>query len=107
MNPVRIPQQAVLECPHCPNEIESYLHHGKVTVYARHEDAPLVTITEVSNGVAHTKELDSRCSGNPSFRRDGVAICFECEFCGRTSELTIAQHKGQSLLAWRGTEWTF
>ena len=102
MNNIQIKDDDVLACPHCPNEIESYLHHGRVTVYARREDEPLVTITEVNNGVAHTKELDSRRSGNPSFRRDGVAICFECEFCGRTSELTIAQHKGQSLLAWRG-----
>ena len=27
----------------------------RVTVYARHEDEPLVTITEVNNGVAHTR----------------------------------------------------
>jgi hypothetical protein len=104
MNNIRIKDDDVLECPHCPNAIESYLHHGKVTVYARHEDAPRVTKIEVNNGVAHTNETDDNGSGNPSFRRDGVAICFECELCGRTSELTIAQHKGQSLLAWRGGE---
>ena len=54
--------------------------------------------------MALTSEIDNKGSGNPSWRRHGLAICFECEFCGRTSELTIAQHKGQSLLAWRGTE---
>ena len=103
MNNIRIKDDDVLECPHCPNAIESYLHHGKVTVYDRHEDESRIKKTEVSNGVAHTKEVDNSCSGNPSSRRHGLAICFECELCGRTSELTIAQHKGQSLLAWRGT----
>ena len=53
------------------------------------------------------KEIDSKRSGNPSLRRHGLAICFECEFCGRTIELTIAQHKGQSLLAWRGANGHF
>ena len=104
MNSIRIKDDDVLECPYCPDKAESYLHHGRVMVYERHEDEPKVKKTEVSKGTAFTSEIDNNGSGNPSFRRNGLAICFECEFCGRTSELTIAQHKGQCLLAWRGTE---
>jgi hypothetical protein len=102
---VRI-EDNVLECPLCPGTY-GYLHHGAVTIYHRHEDEPLVTKIEVSKGEALTSKVDNSYSGNPSLRRHGLAICFECEHCGQTSELTIAQHKGGSLIAWRGTERTF
>ena len=48
MHQLQIPPQSVLECPHCPGEIESYLHHGDVTIYSRGEDAPQVHKIEVS-----------------------------------------------------------
>jgi hypothetical protein len=40
-------------------------------------------------------------SWNPSWRRDGIAIEFCCEGCGSIGELTIAQHKGVTLVGWR------
>jgi hypothetical protein len=48
----------------------------------------------------------SEGSGNPSSRRQGLAIRFFCEGCGGADsddiiELTVAQHKGSTELAWR------
>ena len=43
-------------------------------------------------------------SGNPSDRRDALAVRFWCEGCAAEPVLTIAQHKGQSLLHWADGE---
>jgi hypothetical protein len=80
---------------------ETYLHHGVVTVYNRRENADSVALTQVSSGQGTIEIVPSAWSGNPSARRDGVVIRFVCENCDETSELTIAQHKGQTLLGWR------
>jgi hypothetical protein len=36
--------------------------------------------------------------GNPSRRRDGLAIYLTCEGCDAVSVLTLVQHKGISML---------
>jgi hypothetical protein len=87
----------VLTCPYCGN---SYLHHGKVVIYERQEDAPRVLRTEVGDRGAKL-EWVANDNRNPSARRHGLYIEFYCENCGRRSELTIAQHKGETLLGWR------
>jgi hypothetical protein len=87
-----------LTCPQCRGDS---LHHGQVTVYDRREDAPRITKIEVQDRTANITAIGNKDSGNPSERRDGVAIRFWCESCDTTSELTIAQHKGASLLGWR------
>jgi hypothetical protein len=89
-----------LICPHC-GEKYSYLHHDQVTVYSRGEDDPKVTKTVVRDHVAEISTVDNDTSGNPSDRRDGVAIRFWCELCHTISELTFAQHKGVTLVGWR------
>jgi hypothetical protein len=89
-----------LICPHC-RERYSYLHHDQVTVYSRGEDDPKVTKTVVRGSLAEVKTVDNSGSGNPSSRRDGVAIRFWCEMCHTISELTFAQHKGNTLVEWR------
>ena len=88
----------VLTCPHCRGD---YLHHGQVTVYDRSEDAPRLTKIEVRDRTANITNVDNKNSGNPSDRRDGVAVRFWCDHCDNVSELTIAQHKGASLMGWR------
>jgi hypothetical protein len=87
-----------LTCPRCGGW---YLHHNQVTVYDRHEDAPRVTKIEVRDGSALVTRADSGTSGNPSDRRDGMAIEFRCEDCEATSKFLVAQHKGQSFVGWR------
>ena len=43
-------------------------------------------------------------SGNPSDRRHGLAVAFTCEACPFQGELTVAQHKGATLVGWRVPE---
>jgi hypothetical protein len=89
-----------LNCPDCGF---NYLHHDRVTIYDRGEDAERTIRTEVNRGHAVTALLPSAMAENPSSRRDGLSIRFWCEGCPATPELTIAQHKGQTFLAWRST----
>ena len=86
----------VLRCPNC-RDSESYLHHEYVKVFER----------ACEDGATIETHVYKTCTGqsvshrNPSRRRDGVAIGFYCEMCPARLELTIAQHKGQTLLEWR------
>jgi hypothetical protein len=95
-----------LRCPRCDSD---YLHHGRITVFDRAEDDNTVAVTTIADGLTATHLLADVDSGNPSARRDGVAIAFDCESCGDAIELTFAQHKGCTYLAWRfapsGTAW--
>lgn len=97
----------VLCCPRCGFQ---HLQHGVVTVYDRHEDAEHTT--KITNRCSDTgfKEPHSRTvietersseSRNPSSRRHGLAISFFCERCHGTSELTVAQDRGCTILAWK------
>lgn len=89
---------ADLLCPRCGS---ANLHHTGVTVYDRGEDRATVVETTVSGGKI---KLDPVAHGamNPSGRRDGLAIRFDCEGCGEEPiELTIAQHKGSTEIGWR------
>ena len=91
-----------LRCPRCGGQ---YLHHLGVTVFDRAEDAPALVRTTVASGTTKTDAVPNAGSGNPSSRRDGLAILFSCESCGGTLadpiELVIAQHKGTTEIGWR------
>jgi hypothetical protein len=88
----------VLSCPHCG---EIYLHHGTVTVYDRSEDAEASVTTVPHKSFLHPVSRPDRLGENPSARRHGLAIAFECETCMVHAELTIAQHKGSTWVEWR------
>lgn len=89
-----------LACPYCGSDM---LHHYEVSVFcrAREDETPtVVTIAdpwEARSGVPGDA-VALRC---PSDRRGGVSIRFRCENCPQVSELTIAQHKGSTLLGMR------
>ena len=87
-----------LICPRCGSD---YLHSGQVKVYDRLEDEDTTHVTIVENGLTATHIVASEAALNPSLRRQGVAIRFECEQCEGPLELTIAQHKGGTYVAWR------
>lgn len=93
---------SLLYCPRCGSR---NLHHLGVTVFDRGEDNGQVIKTSVLPGKTATEVVQSSGSGNPSTRRDGLAIQFACEGCSwntsDTIELTVAQHKGDTEVAWR------
>jgi hypothetical protein len=87
-----------LKCPRCGF---GYLHQGRVTVFERSEDDELTAVTIVDGGLSATHLRPSTEVNNPSSRRHGMAIAFNCEGCGEGIELTFAQHKGVTAVAWR------
>jgi hypothetical protein len=94
-----------LLCPRCGAD---YLHHTDVTAFDRGEDAETLVRTKLSGETVTRERIDSSAAGNPSLRRDGIAVRFWCESCcpqesSDIIELTIAQHKGQTEIGWRYT----
>ncbi len=79
-----------LKCPSCGF---NYLHHDKVEVFERSEDAEHGLHVVVENGSVKT---DTDLQGNPSSRRHGLAIHFWCEGCDEKPVLTLIQHKGNT-----------
>lgn len=90
-------EEETLLCPSCGDQ---YLHHCEVVVYERDEDATETLKTTVAASVARTELVASDGCGNPSRRRDGLTIRFECENCGAKPLLKVAQHKGLTLVGW-------
>jgi hypothetical protein len=90
--------EALLHCPACSGQ---YLHHTGIISYDREEDAEVVRKTTVQPSGAESQVV-ANSPDNPSKRRHGIVIHFECEGCHAAPiELRIAQHKGATLLSWR------
>lgn len=83
-----------LNCPACDNP---FLHQRKVSIFWRVEDAE--EGNHVVSQLGHTL-ADTSMHGNPSPRRDGIVIDFECETCDAEPRLSIVQHKGATLMGW-------
>lgn len=87
-----------IECPVCGY---NYMHHKAVEVFTRggedNEEVQLTTVRETGFAV---ETIPSFESDNPSSRRSGLVIHFECE-SGHKSALAIAQHKGETFMRWR------
>jgi hypothetical protein len=97
----------------CPNCAQGYLHHGTVRVFDREREDSAVIVMTVESQEWQDRRADPNARsnppapldcGNPSARRNGIAIAFECEHCDARLELTIAQHKGATLVEWRYRE---
>jgi hypothetical protein len=85
----------------CPSCNEGYLHQGIVEVFNRQEDDENIRYTVVDSGNIHSQTIANAVSNNPSSRRQGLIIHFECEHCQDTDfKLCIAQHKGLTLMDW-------
>lgn len=88
-----------IACPRCGGQ---YLHHVGVTVFDRAEDAE-ASVTHIP--VRHERVAKvSAAAHNPSARRGGIVITMNCETCSDADgllELTIAQHKGSTLIGWQ------
>jgi len=83
-----------LECPRCGG---NYMHQGEVDIYFRAEDA--ATGNHVCINPDSTT-IDTNVIGNPSTRRHGMTIDFECENCPEKLCLAVVQHKGQTFIYW-------
>lgn len=99
----RIDTDRWLHCPKCQQM--GNLHHDTVQVFNRStEDSDsglLVTVQELAVQATSVAGVVSY-PRNPSTRRDGVSIHFWCECCNLDAELVIAQHKGNTIIEWRG-----
>jgi hypothetical protein len=95
-----------LKCPSCGSD---NLYHGEVAA-RRHTSAAFGydTQTLVAGGNTTTLTVPSSVSRNPSGWGvgSGIAIGFRCEHCPVRLELTIAAHKGYSLVRRRVGEKT-
>ena len=90
----------ILLCPRCSS---NNMHQGAVTVFDRSEDAEHVKVTAVSrDSEAVTTIITNETTSNPSPRRHGILIDFECELCFDHGKQTLAvyQHKGLTLIEW-------
>ena len=84
---------SLLICPGCGDH---NLHQFTVEVFNRYrEDDPTGFHAMIEN---HALNLDLDMAGNPSLRRDGLLIYFACEHCPGRVRLSIAQHKGATLV---------
>jgi hypothetical protein len=72
-------------------------------VYDREEDAKVSQVTRIDGVSFAGSMLTNESADNPSPRRHGIAIAFYCEGCGDNIELTLSQHKGETLVDWRFT----
>lgn len=86
-----------IKCPICNS---TYLNHNKVELFEREEDESTGSHITIQNGVSTS---DDNLTNNPSKRRTGIIIHFECEMCdnkNKTHKLAIVQHKGNTLIYW-------
>lgn len=80
-----------------------YLHQGNVTVFARSEDEDTTTVIAQAGRTVQATDFPSRDTCNPSPRRHGLILEFDCEECGqdgKVQRLAIYQHKGNTYMEW-------
>jgi rubredoxin len=93
-----------LQCPSCGFNC---LHHREVLISDRTEDSEDVKtvwvggIGDWNSDSLQIKYCDTSISKyNPSPRRGGIVIEFNCEGCSAQPILGIYQHKGSTLVEW-------
>lgn len=105
-----------LVCANCKSPDDTpFLHHFKVEVFDRKEDAETgnkTTVfcdpmppTEDKDGYldyaapVNSVEISKSLDGNPSARRGGINIHLWCELCHGITVVKILQHKGQTFVS--------
>jgi len=93
---VQIDEDGNLYCP-CGS---SYLHQTNIKVFQREEDAKDGFHVEID--MEEGVKIDNKVINwsNPSPRRQGIIIEFDCENCDAFPQLLIYQHKGQTIIGW-------
>ena len=101
---VQLNQDELLCCPLCGDG--NGMHQTTTTIYSGND-----AITEIAkDGYTRVWPNDEVQSAlNPSARRNGLTIHFDCEFCSISDDpefdppsmkLRIYQHKGQTFINW-------
>ena len=88
---IKLTLEGWLECPKCG---WGHSHQGKIEIFNRKEDAEDCNHVTV-DGQAST--IDRKIKGNPSLRRQGIKIYFECED-GCKFAICVIQHKGNTYI---------
>lgn len=84
-------------CPHCGDQ---YVHLVTVEIFSRtHEDAEhgthlTIPLNDPFAGSALPFGVDADIHSNPSSRRSGVVLHFQCEYECPDFSLSLAQNKG-------------
>ena len=76
---------------------EEYSHQEAARIYARHDDERRGG-ERIDFYTGKSEKIPG--DGNPSPRRQGLVVEFECEICGCDNELAIYQHKGNTFIGW-------
>jgi hypothetical protein len=94
-----------------------YLHQGNITIFQRVEDDSTTTVIAQDGKTVQASDFPSDDTCNPSPRRHGLILEFDCEECGVEWEpnadggesavkhkppqrLAIFQHKGNTFMEW-------
>ena len=104
---IEVDAGGALNCPDCG---DNYLHHRGTTIFERSEDESLTTVIAQNGRTAQVSDFPSDDTCNPSSRRNGVVIEFECEHCHHDNSeelnslplhrLAVIQHKGNTFMEW-------
>lgn len=89
-------ENRMMVCPCCGG---NNLHQVQVKAFFREENSSNDTRVLIKQGYV-TQHFNGE---NPSARRDGLRIQFECEHCEADPELAIVQHKGSTYIYWFST----
>jgi len=101
-----------IDCPGCG---ENNLHQRGIEAFFREEDSP-TGIHAIIDPLVQNINTKALQRPNPSSRRDGIKILFDCEHCHGTQtyvdgsvhgphrsefyEMHIVQHKGSTYIYW-------
>lgn len=84
-----------------------YLHQGNITIFQRAEDEKITTVIAQNDKTVQVSDFPSDDTCNPSPRRHGLILEFDCENCGswgdkpgQVQRLAIFQHKGGTYMEW-------
>jgi hypothetical protein len=99
-----------LICPRCNGE---WIHQRNTTVFARDEDDETTTVLTQDGLDGQVVKFPSQDTCNPSPRRQGIVIEFDCEDCHHSAvdygnrhtapplfRLALIQHKGNTYVEW-------
>jgi len=87
-----------ITCLHCGFD---YVRHIIIKTWTRQPDDETAIKTVVDNAGEISVTRVNNTAENPSSRQHGLSLTFWCEGCDENFELTIAQHKGQTIVGKR------